>query len=51
MVNVEYEHMSEKTPHIAVTGAAGYIGSRVVNQLQEVHPEWQITAQIGRAHV
>lgn len=36
--------MSEETPHITVTGAAGYIGSRVVNQLQEVHPEWQITA-------
>jgi UDP-glucose 4-epimerase len=36
--------MSENTPHIAVTGAAGYIGSRVVNQLQDVHPEWEITA-------
>ncbi|WP_306059922.1 NAD-dependent epimerase/dehydratase family protein [Natronococcus wangiae] len=29
---------------IAVTGAAGYIGSRVVNRLQEIHPEWSITA-------
>jgi UDP-glucose 4-epimerase len=36
--------MSENIPHIAVTGAAGYIGSRVVNQLQDVHPEWEITA-------
>ena len=29
---------------VAVTGAAGYIGSRVVAQLQEVHPEWEVTA-------
>lgn len=36
--------MTENTPHIAVTGAAGYIGSCVVNQLQETHPEWRITA-------
>jgi UDP-glucose 4-epimerase len=32
------------TPHIAVTGAAGYIGSRVVYQLQRDHPDWEITA-------
>jgi len=32
------------TPHVAVTGAAGYIGSRVVHDLQEAHPEWEITA-------
>lgn len=36
--------MSLNQPHIAVTGAAGYIGSCVVDQLQETHPEWQITA-------
>ena len=29
--------------HIAVTGAAGYIGSRVLVDLQEQHPEWEIT--------
>ncbi|MFC6961576.1 NAD-dependent epimerase/dehydratase family protein [Halocatena marina] len=36
--------MSNSTPHIAVTGAAGYIGSRVVDQLQKTHPEWRVTA-------
>ncbi|ERG95221.1 NAD(P)-dependent oxidoreductase [Haloquadratum walsbyi] len=30
--------------HVAVTGAAGYIGSRVVKLLQEAHPEWTLTA-------
>ncbi|MXR40808.1 NAD-dependent epimerase/dehydratase family protein [Halobaculum sp. WSA2] len=30
--------------HVAVTGAAGYIGSRVVKILQRDHPEWEITA-------
>ncbi|RLM83748.1 NAD(P)-dependent oxidoreductase [Halobellus sp. Atlit-38R] len=29
---------------IAVTGAAGFIGSRVVKLLQAEHPEWSITA-------
>jgi nucleoside-diphosphate-sugar epimerase len=32
------------TLHVAVTGAAGYIGSRVVHDLQEHHPDWEITA-------
>lgn len=36
--------MTENRPHIAVTGAAGYIGSCVVNQLQQAHPGWRITA-------
>lgn len=29
---------------IAVTGAAGFIGSRVVDRLQQAHPEWELTA-------
>jgi UDP-glucose 4-epimerase len=29
---------------VAVTGAAGYIGSRVVSILQEAHPEWELRA-------
>ncbi|MFC6864179.1 NAD-dependent epimerase/dehydratase family protein [Halomicroarcula sp. GCM10025817] len=33
-----------ETPHVAVTGAAGYIGSRVVHDLQEQYPEWELTA-------
>ncbi|MBX0325398.1 NAD(P)-dependent oxidoreductase [Halomicroarcula sp. F13] len=32
------------TPHIAITGAAGYIGSRVLVELQEQHPDWELTA-------
>jgi nucleoside-diphosphate-sugar epimerase len=31
-------------PVVAVTGAAGYIGSRVVGQLQRDHPDWEIVA-------
>ncbi len=27
---------------IGITGAAGYIGSRVVHQLQQEHPEWEL---------
>jgi len=30
--------------HVAVTGAAGYIGSRVVSQLQAAYPDWEVTA-------
>ncbi|TKX60215.1 NAD-dependent epimerase/dehydratase family protein [Halorubrum sp. SS7] len=32
------------TPTIAVTGAAGYIGSRVVVELQEAYPDWELIA-------
>jgi len=29
-------------PTIAITGAAGFIGSRVATLLQEAHPEWEL---------
>jgi UDP-glucose 4-epimerase len=32
------------SPHVAVTGAAGFIGSRVVRDLRRAHPEWDLTA-------
>ncbi|WP_436903787.1 NAD-dependent epimerase/dehydratase family protein [Halovenus halobia] len=32
------------SPTVAVTGAAGYIGSRVVYKLQEEHPDWEVIA-------
>ena len=35
--------MSEDA-HVAVTGAAGYIGSRVVADIRETHPDWDVTA-------
>jgi UDP-glucose 4-epimerase len=31
-------------PTIAVTGAAGYIGSRVVVEFQEAYPDWELIA-------
>ena len=39
----ETEPTSEQ-PHIAITGGAGYIGSRVIYELQQAHPDWDITA-------
>ena len=39
----ETETTSER-PHVAVTGGAGYIGSRVIHELQQAHPDWEITA-------
>ena len=38
------ESDADDSPTIAVTGAAGYIGSRVVQRLRTVHPEWDIVA-------
>lgn len=35
---------SNNEPTIAITGAAGYIGSRVVVEMQESHPEWDLIA-------
>lgn len=34
--------MTESAPTIAITGAAGYIGSRVVADLRETHPDWEV---------
>lgn len=34
----------EATPTIAVTGAAGYIGSRVIVEFQAAHPDWDVIA-------
>lgn len=33
-----------ENPTIAITGAAGYIGSRVIVEMQEAHPEWELIA-------
>ena len=35
---------SSGNPTIAITGAAGYIGSRVIVEMQEAHPEWELIA-------
>ena len=34
----------EDEPTIAITGAAGYIGSRVIVEMQDAHPEWELIA-------
>jgi UDP-glucose 4-epimerase len=35
---------NSEPPHVAVTGAAGFIGSRVVGDLARAHPDWELTA-------
>lgn len=35
---------SIEMPTIAVTGAAGYVGSRVLVELQETYPGWELIA-------
>jgi len=35
---------TEAPPQIAITGAAGYIGSRVVKLLTDHHPDWEYVA-------
>ncbi|PSP53103.1 oxidoreductase [Halobacteriales archaeon QH_1_68_42] len=36
--------MTDAPLHVAITGAAGYIGSRVVREIQQAHPDWTVTA-------
>ncbi|PSP65807.1 oxidoreductase [Halobacteriales archaeon QH_6_68_27] len=36
--------MTDSPLHVAITGAAGYIGSRVVREIQQAHPDWTVTA-------
>ena len=33
---------SIESPTIAITGAAGYIGSRIIVEMEEAHPEWEL---------
>jgi UDP-glucose 4-epimerase len=35
---------NDDAPTIAVTGAAGFIGSRVIVELQDAHPDWDLVA-------
>lgn len=43
MTNRETPDQQSNTT-VAVTGAAGYIGSRVVAEMQQQHPEWELIA-------
>ena len=44
MSNSRQSRLPGEPPTVAVTGAAGYIGSRVVKQLQAAHPDWELVA-------
>jgi UDP-glucose 4-epimerase len=44
MSNEENRQAEADAPTIAVTGAAGYIGSRVLGDIQRAHPEWNLVA-------
>ena len=35
---------NEEDVTVAITGAAGYIGSGILVEMQETHPEWELTA-------
>ena len=37
-------NVSSDEATIAITGAAGYIGSRVIVEMQDAHPEWELIA-------
>ena len=43
-MDAESSGRTTETPTIAVTGAAGYIGSRVVVEFQEAYPDWEFIA-------
>jgi UDP-glucose 4-epimerase len=42
--------MTDEPPVVAVTGGAGYIGSRLLGELQARHPDWSIRALDDFSH-
>jgi len=44
MTDIDSTTESIENPTIAITGAAGYIGSRVIVEMQDTHPEWELIA-------